>query len=211
VSVSLTVTLAEEAEEGGPFFIAVGTERKGKDRLEAAMDRLSRQDELTCLPDRSRFQEVLEQEWRRGQRQDLPLAVIMIDIDHFGAYNEKHGSRAGNAVLRALAVEIGGRVKRSGDLTARSGGSEFAVILPGMDRESAARFAESLRETIEVLKIAHPSSPHGGVVTVSLGVSSMVPVRGASLDLLVDQAGKALSRAKVGGRNQVFVAGTDQE
>jgi diguanylate cyclase (GGDEF)-like protein/PAS domain S-box-containing protein len=211
VSVSLTVTLAGEAEESGPFFIAVGTERKGKDRLEAAMDRLSRQDELTLLPDRSRFQEVLEQEWRRGQRQDLPLAVIMIDIDHFGAYNEKHGSRAGNAVLRALAAEIGGHVKRSGDLTARSGGSEFAVILPGMDRESAARFAESLREGIEVLKIAHPSSPHGGVVTVSLGVSSMIPVRGASLDLLIDQAGKALSRAKVGGRNQVSVAGTDQK
>lgn len=211
VKVSLAVTPAGEAEEGGPFFIAVGTELKGKDRLETAMDRISRQDEMTCLPDRSRFHEVLDQEWRRGQRQDLPLTVIMIDIDHFGAYKEEHGSRAGTSVLRTLAGEIGGRVQRSGDLTARSGGSEFAVILPGIDREGAARFGESLREGVEALKIAHPSSPHGGIVTVSLGVASMVPLRGASLDLLLDQAGKALSRAKVEGRNRVSVAGTDQK
>jgi len=208
VEVSLTVTMEGEADEGGPFFIAVGTEQKGKDRLETALDRLSRQDELTCLPDRLRFQEVLEQEWRRGQRQDLPLTVIMVGIDHFRDFNEKHGSRAANAVLRALAAEIGGHVRRSGDLTARFGGEEFAVILPGMDREGASPFAESLRERVEGLKIPYPSSPQGGVITVSLGVASTVPVRGTSPDLLLDLAGKALSEARKRGRSQVSVAGT---
>ncbi len=167
--------------------------------------RLSSLDGLTGIANRRRFDEFLEMEWRRGLRESAPLSLIMLDIDFFKAYNDAYGHQAGDDCLKAVANTLSNTVNRPGDLVARYGGEEFAVILPRTHPEGAVTVAELLRAKVEALKIPHSRSRVSDVVTISLGVSTVVPRSGYSTAALIAAADQALYQAKQEGRNRVRV------
>ncbi|MFN7941493.1 MAG: diguanylate cyclase [Thermoanaerobaculia bacterium] len=171
-----------------------------------ALEWLSQSDPLTGLANRRRFDEVLVVEWRRLARSGLPLALLLIDVDCFKAYNDSRGHPAGDVCLQRVARAFSRGVHRAGDLVARYGGEEFALVLPDLDREGALALAERLRATIEGLAEPHPASPVAAVVTISAGVAVTVPDREAHPGDLVAAADRALYAAKQAGRNRVEVA-----
>jgi diguanylate cyclase (GGDEF)-like protein len=144
-------------------------------RLQQALEILSSFDELTDIGNRRLFDKTIDLEWRRAIRIDTPLALIMIDIDFFKEYNDLYGHVAGDECLKILAQTIKDSIRRPGDFVARYGGEEFAVILPDTNANSAFKIAESLRENIVQLNIIHEGSKISKNVTISLGVSSIIP------------------------------------
>lgn len=170
------------------------------------LSRLSFLDALTGLANRRRFDEALDEEWRRAQRFGTSLALMMADVDGFKSYNDSLGHPEGDRCLAAVAGVFLRSARRAGDLATRYGGDEFAVLLPGTDLSSALSLAESIRRGVESLAITNPTSPAGAAVTVSLGVAAGVPSEGMSMGSLVSDADVALYRAKHGGRNRVAEA-----
>lgn len=163
-------------------------------------------DALTQLPNRRALDILLEHEWRRGARDLHPLSIIMVDVDHFKAYNDAYGHTQGDNVLRQVGRVIRRLARRAGDIPTRYGGEEFLIIHAHTPPELAARLAERIREGVERLNIPHASGA-SGVVTVSLGVATALPMAEGNPKALVDAADTALYRAKDGGRNRVVVAG----
>jgi len=167
------------------------------------LEKLSRTDGLTGLANRRFFEEILAQDWATVVRQGLELAVIMLDVDFFKAFNVRYGHVAGDDCLRRLARILEATLRRKSDLAARWGGEEFIVILQDTDREGALEIAESLRVAVTELAIPNEDSPQGHV-TVSIGVAVRHPQDGLKgADQLVKRADEALYEAKRGGRNQV--------
>ncbi|MEQ9092546.1 MAG: diguanylate cyclase [Miltoncostaeaceae bacterium] len=163
-----------------------------------ARSELSRQaitDPLTGLTNRRGFSERLDDEVRRSQLVRSPLALVMLDVDHFKAVNDLHGHAVGDAVLRELSDRLDG-LRREGDLAARIGGEEFALILPATDGAGARAIAERLRGAM-----AGEPFPVAGPCTVSLGVAACG--RGDDADSLMSRADSALYRAKESGRDRV--------
>lgn len=173
------------------------------------LQRLSDCDGLTGIANRRKFDAVLESEWNRAKRNTSPLTLIMIDVDHFKAYNDHLGHHMGDECLRRIALAIASVAKRAGDLAARYGGEEFAVILPGLAGDSARNVADNLCASIFKLAIAHGKSPTANVVTVSLGVASCVPSGTCRAESLVQSADANLYRAKRQGRNCVVSSSAD--
>ncbi|HEX9670891.1 MAG TPA: diguanylate cyclase [Thermoanaerobaculia bacterium] len=173
----------------------------------AGLQLLSALDGLTGIANRRRFEEVLDLEWRRASRAGLPLALAMVDIDHFKRYNDAQGHQRGDDCLVRVAHALAGSLHRAGDFVARYGGEEFVVVLPGSDEEQAVAYAETLRRGIEALAIPHAGSATADVVTVSVGVAAAVPEPGAPPAALVEAADRALYTAKHNGRNRVERAG----
>lgn len=174
----------------------------------AHLERLSLLDELTGIPNRRYFDRALAQAWDEAVRTRQPLSLIFLDLDHFKSLNDQRGHPAGDAslvqVARLLARKIrrsGDMVTRGGDVVARIGGEEFAILLTGTDAEGATRIAESLRASVEELAIAFESVMLR--VTVSCGVASMEPLSSHAPDILVRRADRALYAAKAAGRNCV--------
>lgn len=161
------------------------------------------QDGLTGLANRRFFDETIEREARRAERSGQPISVVMIDIDHFKDYNDAYGHLGGDECLRAVAQAIQSCLRRGGDLAARYGGEEIAVILPGSDARRAFALAERMRLTVSGLAV--PQAPAiGGVVSFSAGVATYVAGPGAGdRQSLVGQADAALYTAKAAGRDQV--------
>jgi two-component system, LuxR family, sensor histidine kinase TtrS len=180
------------------------TEQLGQ--ANTVLKRLSTLDGLTGVANRRQFDETLVNEWARGARTSMSLALIMIDIDHFKAHNDRHGHQAGDECLRKVAEVLRTNVGRSGDLVARYGGEEFAVILPGTLASGGIAVAERIRRAIEAIKLPHVNNVVGHDVTVSLGVAALIPDTRTSLEELVTQADQALYQAKSVGRNHVIVA-----
>ncbi len=179
-------------------------------QLEDANERLrglSYLDGLTGIANRRRFDEVLDAEWRRAYRADLPISLLMIDIDHFKAFNDTYGHHAGDECLRNVAGALSQALSRAGDFLARYGGEEFVAILSGSDLEQAARTAEDLRARVESRAIEHSTSSAGAVVTISVGVACRHPREGGAAPELQASADKALYTAKRDGRNRVRIAG----
>ncbi|HEV8157624.1 MAG TPA: diguanylate cyclase, partial [Pyrinomonadaceae bacterium] len=170
-----------------------------------ALQQLSVVDSLTGIANRRRFDEVLETEWRRAARSGAFLSVILIDVDFFKAYNDFYGHQAGDACLRRVAQAMNDTIIRAGDLLARYGGEEFAVILQSNTAEGAIKVGEILRERVEALQIPHAKSIVSNVVTVSLGAATVVPTSYSSPAALIEEADKALYRAKEKGRNRVEI------
>lgn len=166
---------------------------------------LSSTDSLTGLANRRRFDEMVEQEWGRGQRMGQPLAVLMLDIDYFKQYNDQYGHQAGDECLRTIARLLQNAVRRSGDLAARYGGEEFALIIPETTGVNAQLIAESVRQSIEALALPHQQSSCGKV-TVSIGISAVIPSRESNVAALILCADTALYRAKGNGRNRVVLS-----
>jgi len=177
-------------------------------QLEAANAKLKEQsnlDGLTGIANRRRFDEYINLEWKRACRRGEPLSLIMIDIDHFKAYNDNYGHLAGDDCLKQVAGALRQGVNRPADLLVRYGGEEFAVILPETHPDGAAGLAETFRSIVELLGIPHDHSPILDKVTVSVGVATCYPDQSSELQGLVARADQALYRAKEAGRNRVEI------
>ncbi len=177
--------------------------------LQAANEQLaalSSTDALTGLANRRRFDEVWEAEWQRAARMRLPLALALIDVDHFKAYNDHYGHQAGDVCLRQVAAILAAEVRRSGELVARYGGEEFVLVLPGATATEARVVAERIRTAVQAQGMPHEHSPVAPVVTVSIGVASGLVQRAEQAEALLKQADVALYLAKDQGRNGVLTA-----
>ncbi|ACN14648.1 signal transduction family protein (GGDEF domain protein) [Desulforapulum autotrophicum HRM2] len=157
-------------------------------------------DSLTNIGNRRFFDQMLVQEWSRGQRGGTPLALIMLDIDHFKRFNDRYGHLAGDACLQALAKALAESGRRAGELAARYGGEEFAILLPNMDKQIVLETATQIHQRVLSLAIPHTDSLLG-IVTVSIGVAILQPSNQLLPVELVRQADAALYRAKTNGRN----------
>jgi diguanylate cyclase (GGDEF)-like protein len=167
---------------------------------ESKLEELATTDALTGLKNRRKFNATIDAEWRRAARQQEPLALLMIDADHFKAYNDTFGHQAGDQVLIGISICISDSVRCTGDCAARYGGEEFAVLLPGLSSTDALAVAERIR-----LKVQQWSDGPE-ISTVSIGIASMTPVATIDWSELVGIADKALYAAKANGRNQSVVA-----
>ncbi|HEV2156899.1 diguanylate cyclase [Bradyrhizobium sp.] len=167
---------------------------------ESKLEEMATTDALTGLKNRRKFDTVIDSEWRRAMRQKAPIALLMIDADHFKAYNDTFGHQAGDQVLVGIAICISDSVSRAGDCAARYGGEEFAVLLPNTSATDAFKVAEAIRGKVQGWSDDQTAS------TVSCGIASLVPAIGMDWTVLVAAADKALYAAKAGGRNQSVVA-----
>ena len=164
---------------------------------EGKLEELATTDALTGLKNRRKFDAVIDDEWRRATRQKTPLALLMIDADHFKSYNDTFGHQAGDQMLVGIAICITDSVRRAGDCASRYGGEEFAVLLPGLSAVEALRVAETIR-----LKVQQWSDD----TTVSIGIASLTPAAAMESSVLVNAADKALYAAKANGRNRSVLA-----
>ncbi len=169
-------------------------------RLQALAD----QDSLTGLANRRAFDEALAKEHLRARRERQQLALIMIDVDHFKAFNDIYGHPAGDDCLRRVARAIASTIARPGDLAVRYGGEEFAVLLPNTDEAGATLIAERISQTVLGLALPHEANANG-LVTVSAGVAALVCTEDWPEALMLS-ADRALYRAKDFGRNAVIRA-----
>ena len=169
-------------------------------RAERSLEQLATTDALTGLKNRRKFDDVIDTEWRRAVRQRTPLALLLLDVDHFKAFNDTLGHQPGDQALITIGGCIAGAVCRAGDCAARYGGEEFAVLLPGFSAEEAFSVAEAIRGAVEQL----PADPIA--LTVSVGVASLTPTVAMNYAGLVEAADKALYAAKAAGRNRSMVA-----
>lgn len=170
------------------------------------LEQLSMEDDLTGIANRRSFERALHDEWNRARRRLQPVALILLDLDHFKDLNDRRGHPAGDDCLRRIGAFLAQTVRRSGELVARYGGEEFAILLPGLSASAAITVAESLREGIEQLGVPYGTSSSSRRVTASCGVASMVPSENVTPDSLVAWADRALYAAKHSGRNCVRVA-----
>ncbi|MDY7008040.1 MAG: diguanylate cyclase [Cyanobacteriota bacterium] len=178
--------------------------RKAEYTLKLANQRLhllATLDGLTQVANRRHFDEYLEQEWQRMQQEGLPLSLIICDVDYFKLYNDSYGHQAGDDCLKKIAKTIYKMVDRPGNLVARYGGEEFAIVLPKTDAKSAFRIAETIRLEVQNLKIVHAKSEINEYVTISLGISSMIPQKNQLPAELIYLADQALYQAKNQRRN----------
>ena len=166
------------------------------------LQRLATVDALTQVANRRRFDEYLEDEWQRMMREQLPLSLILSDIDYFKLYNDTYGHQAGDDCLRKVAQIMQVAAKRAIDLPARYGGEEFAVILPHTEQSGALQVADEIRVGVKALEIAHARSKVSHAITVSLGVATTIPNQGRSLEMLIMAADQALYQAKEAGRDR---------
>jgi len=160
-------------------------------------------DGLTNIPNRRRFDESLDIEWKRSLRAGVSLSLIMLDIDFFKSYNDHYGHGTGDVCLRKVAATLCGAIERSSDLVARYGGEEFAVVLAGTDAKGARTIAERFRTQVEDLCITHEFSTASNHVTISLGVATVIPSTVMTPADLLKMADDKLYQAKESGRNRV--------
>jgi len=160
------------------------------------------QDGLTGIHNRRRFDEHLQRAWAQSIRERKPVALLLADIDHFKAYNDRYGHQAGDEALKAVAGALSRYARRPLDLAARYGGEEFAIILFDTRREQAERIGDEVLEAVRKLGIVHQDSAAAPVLTVSLGIACVSPVARRSWAGLIQLADEALYAAKDGGRNR---------
>ncbi len=163
-------------------------------------------DGLTGIPNRRAFDEQLNEEWQRAERSQIPLAILLIDVDHFKLYNDFYGHQTGDDCLQKIASALDASIGRAGDFVARYGGEEFVMILPNADINQAKEFGKKVLRNIEKLQIPHEKSPVAPVVTLSLGIASAVPgvEDYTEAEFLIRDADRALYQAKSDGRNRVI-------
>ena len=188
------------------IYLIVIRDITGHKDKEEKLRHLSYIDPLTQLANRRRFDESFPKEWMRSQRNNKPLAFIMIDIDFFKQYNDTYGHQAGDVCLTTVSNLIQNNIKRPGDTIARIGGEEFALILPDTDSEGAVKIAKQLRDSVIDLAIPHGTSIYE-VVTISLGIAVCSnKQQSGSYKILYSLADKALYQAKNSGRNTYVLA-----
>jgi len=183
--------------------LLLGRELRRRHSAEQDLAELAATDSLTGLANRRQLDQVLRREWSRAQRNHRPLAVLMVDVDHFKAFNERHGHQGGDEALREVAAAIARSIRRPADLAARYGGEEFLVVLPETERHGAQTLAERIRSSVEGLP---PFGDDSVPVTVSIGIGCYTPGAQQDLATLLGCADDALYCAKRNGRNRVETA-----
>ncbi|WP_242045089.1 diguanylate cyclase domain-containing protein [Anabaena catenula] len=168
------------------------------------LELLANVDGLTQIANRRCFDNYLALEHTRHQREQNPLALIMIDIDYFKVYNDSYGHQGGDECLIKVAQEIAKVTQRPTDLVARYGGEEFAVILSNTDIKGALKVAKTIQTAIASLQIPHQNSQVSNYITLSMGVASLVPTLEQNLEALISYADQALYVAKEQGRNRAI-------
>ena len=186
------------------YLIAVSRDNSERLELEARLQRLSHLDGLTGLYNRRFFDQQLQGEWRRLRRIDAPLALLMLDIDHFKAFNDSLGHLAGDDALRQVGEVLQNSLQREGDVACRYGGEEFAIILANTGLEGGEHVAARVHALIAALAITHPASPEGRL-TLSIGLAVAEPITEEHPGALVARSDQALYRAKHDGRNRTCV------
>jgi diguanylate cyclase (GGDEF)-like protein/PAS domain S-box-containing protein len=177
-------------------------------RMNAQLEALSLTDGLTGVGNRRRFDQTLGSEWMRAQRQQEPLAILMIDVDHFKRYNDHYGHQAGDECLRQVAQAVSSSLRQPLEQVMRYGGEEFAVLLMAADATGGAVVAQRCLDAVVRARIPHEASPVGPMVSISIGVASMVPHSNNSAEQLLHCADQALYQAKQAGRARFMVANT---
>lgn len=178
-------------------------------RAEAALQKANKKlqelacsDSLTKIANRRLFDEYLQREWQRSAREQIPLSLILGDIDYFKSYNDTYGHQAGDDCLKQVAQAITRAVKRPADLVARYGGEEFAVILPNTSSNGAVQVAQKIHSEVQRLKIVHSRSSVSDYITLSLGTYTIIPNPEFSPAVLIANTDRLLYQAKERGRNQ---------
>ncbi|WP_041795853.1 GGDEF domain-containing protein [Pararhodospirillum photometricum] len=166
------------------------------------VEALTRLDGLTGIANRRMFDRMLEKEWSRALRARQSLGLLICDLDHFKAYNDRYGHLAGDEVLVAFAGILRDACRRAPDLPARVGGEEFAILMPDTPLDGVCQVADNVRLALRSQGLVHAGSP-AGVVGVSIGVASLVPLEADAPSTLYSMADRRLYRAKTEGRDQV--------
>ena len=190
----------------GEGFVLTSRDISARKRAEVALEAKTREDGLTGLGNRRGFDEALDREFFRAARNAAPLALIMLDVDEFKAFNDRHGHQAGDDCLRAVAGAVSRSVRRPDDITARYGGEEFAILLPDVGLGGAIAIADQVRGAVAALAIDRGGEP-ARFLSLSAGVASLFPGRGPATPAdLVKAADDALYAAKRSGRDRVCAA-----
>ena len=207
VVVCLFVAAIRQDKDRMAFYqsVLLELERQEVQRLNEALADQARRDSLTGLANRRAFDEALAREWDRARRTQATVALLMIDVDHFKAYNDHLGHPAGDACLARLAGALASVVRRPADLVARYGGEEFVMLLPDTDEPGARAMAARMLQAVDDLTMPHPASNVAAHVTVSIGVAVCRPDGHLARRTLLDQADAALYEAKRGGRHRVHL------
>lgn len=196
------------AGDGGFIAVLRDVSRRKEAELQlehavAELGRLAAIDGLTGVANRRSFDARLDEEWKRAYRSETEIAILVIDVDMFKTYNDQYGHKAGDEVLKAVALAIRDSVHRPGDFVARYGGEEFVVIIPNTDIFGAVEVAETIRRTVLDLRIPHEANPER-VVSISIGASSALPRLTLGIaEQMFTAADQALYSAKRAGRNRV--------
>ena len=202
-------------DDGSPqalvgFMFDISERKKTEERLlglQKQLEDFSFRDGLTGVPNRRKFDAVLDEEWDAARRHTQPLSLILIDIDFFKQYNDHYGHVQGDECLRRVGKALATVASRPRDLLARYGGEEFVLVLPATDEAAARRVSERCRQAIFKEQIAHAASPVGQLLTVSQGVGSIIPSAPDTLIQFIDAIDRRLYQAKQAGRDR-SVAGT---
>lgn len=177
--------------------------------LTEKLHRLSVMDGLTGIANRRHFDEELARVWRRGQREASQVSLILVDIDHFKAFNDHYGHQLGDECLRRVAQVLAQSAKRPFDLVSRYGGEEFAVLLPETPKAGAEKLAEAMRKAVERINLGGVHAEDARRVTISAGVAAAVPQSESEPASLIALADSCLYRAKREGRNRVVSAASE--
>ncbi|HEY0340342.1 MAG TPA: GGDEF domain-containing protein [Steroidobacteraceae bacterium] len=201
----LTITAAVGA------FVYRGVERQLRTSFleRGLMGEMAARDGLTGLKNRGAFDDHFPRMWQQGLRDRRPLALLLIDVDHFKAYNDRYGHQGGDEALRRVAQVVQSFARRPLDMAARYGGEEFVLALFDMSGEFVQELAEELRQSILALQIPHEDSPTAPYVTASVGISVVRPKMGRTPEGAVQLADESLYSAKRGGRNCVKLVDSD--
>ncbi|MGP1387397.1 MAG: diguanylate cyclase domain-containing protein [Thainema sp.] len=173
--------------------------------LNHKLDRMAHQDGLTQVANRFAFDQSLHNEWQRLSREQLPLSLILCDVDYFKAYNDNYGHPAGDKCLQEVAQVLMESVRRPADFVARYGGEEFAILLPNTDLDGAVQITRIIAQNLRNKQIPHTQSSTSDMVTLSYGIASFIPHHQKDSRILIQSADQALYQAKRQGRNQYHV------
>jgi diguanylate cyclase (GGDEF)-like protein len=179
-------------------------------KAQEALEHMAIIDDMTGLSNRRYFDERLNAEWSHARRSHQPLSLIMLDVDFFKQFNDTYGHQAGDECLKSVAEVLQRSLSRSTDMAARYGGEEFCILLPDTDLDGAFKIAERVRLNIATMQIPHAASSVSKWVTLSTGISSLIPTMRDESSQLILQADEALYEAKGRGRNQSVKSATKQ-
>jgi diguanylate cyclase (GGDEF)-like protein len=174
-------------------------------KLNGELEALSQMDSLTQIFNRRTFNELAQQQWLLATRQQNPISLLMIDVDHFKLFNDHYGHPAGDACLKKVSQAIQSCLHRPFDILGRYGGEEFIVLLPETDSAGAMSVAQLINQALSVMAMRHEASPTHHHVTVSVGGASCARTANYSLEELIKRADRALYKAKHSGRNRALV------
>ena len=197
-------------EDGSPqalvgFMFDISERKKTEERLlglQKQLEDFSFRDGLTGVPNRRKFDAVLDEEWDAARRHTQPLSLILIDIDFFKQYNDHYGHVQGDECLKRVGAALSAAASRPRDLLARYGGEEFVLVLPATDEAAARRVSERCRQAIFKEQIAHAASPVGQLLTVSQGVGTIIPSASDTLTQFIEAVDRRMYLAKQAGRDR---------